>query len=154
MKILKFGGTSVGNAERIKKVLNIIEDYHKNDVKVSVVFSAFGGITDQLIELSNKAVSRDDSYLAAFQNIRIKHLEVFEELVTHSKKNTALKEILCIDQFVSTDNIQIKNEMYICCDEWTRPVLKNGLVTLLVEKSKNSDYDWKTTTKDYIRANS
>lgn len=93
MKILKFGGTSVGNAERIGKVLDIIENYYKNDEKISVVFSAFGGITDQLISLINKAVKRDESYLAAFQNIRIKHIEVFEELVTHKNKRTVLKEI-------------------------------------------------------------
>ncbi len=93
MKILKFGGSSVGNAERISRVINIIEEYHSNKVKVGVVFSAFGGVTDQLIELSDKALRRDDSFLANFQNLRLKHLEIFEVLVTHGKKSVALKNI-------------------------------------------------------------
>lgn len=87
MKILKFGGTSVGNAERIKKVIDIIERYNSDNIKISVVFSAFGGVTNQLIELSEKALNRDDSYLAAFQNIRLKHFDIFDELVTHKNKN-------------------------------------------------------------------
>jgi len=86
MKILKFGGTSVGNAERIGKVLEIISEYHQKKEDISVVFSAFGGVTDQLIDLSNKALNREDSYLAAFQNIRLRHLEVFDKLVTHPQK--------------------------------------------------------------------
>jgi hypothetical protein len=69
-------------------------------------------------------------------------------------KSSELIEILSIDQIIALDHTRIKNEAYICCDNWTRPVLKNGLVTLLVEKSKTTDYDWKTPSKDYIRANS
>lgn len=87
MKILKFGGTSVGNSERIIKVLDILEDYSNRKEEFSVVFSAFGGVTDQLIDLCNKALKGEDSYLASFQNIRLKHLDIFEELVYHQKKN-------------------------------------------------------------------
>ncbi len=94
MKILKFGGTSVSNSERISQVISIIEDYHSRNIKIAVVFSALGGITDQLIELSNKALKRDDLYLGLFQTIRLKHLEIFDQLVTHSKKNFIQKQIL------------------------------------------------------------
>jgi len=87
MKILKFGGTSVGSVVLIRKVIEIIKEYHNNDQNISVVFSAFGGVTDQLLSLSKKALKGEDSYLAAFQNLRLKHFEIFDELVTHSKKN-------------------------------------------------------------------
>lgn len=93
MKILKFGGTSVGDAERVGKVLQIISQYHERKEDISVVFSAFGGVTDQLIDLSNQAVNRNDSYLASFQNIRLRHLEVFDKLITHSQKNLVQKTI-------------------------------------------------------------
>jgi len=93
MKILKFGGTSVGNAERIGNVLHIIENYNNNNVKIAAVFSAFEGVTNQLIDLSKKALKRDNSFLGNFQSLRIKHFEIFDALVTHSKKNTVQKKI-------------------------------------------------------------
>ncbi|MBK8945122.1 MAG: bifunctional aspartate kinase/homoserine dehydrogenase I [Ignavibacteriae bacterium] len=93
MKVLKFGGTSVGNANRISQVIKIIEDYNFQNVKIAVVFSAFGGVTDQLIDLSNKALKRDDSYLGLFQSLRLKHLEAFDVLVNHAKKSSAQKHI-------------------------------------------------------------
>ena len=93
MKVLKFGGTSVGNAERISQVIKIIEDYNSKNIKIAVVFSAFGGVTDQLIDLSNRALKRDDSYLGLFQSLRLKHLDAFDVLVNHSKKNSAQKHI-------------------------------------------------------------
>ncbi|MDX1700549.1 MAG: hypothetical protein R3250_08035, partial [Melioribacteraceae bacterium] len=92
MKILKFGGTSVGSAERIKTVIGIIEDYYNKNQDISVVFSAFGGVTDQLIEICGRAVNREDSYLGVFQNLRLRHLEVFDDLVQHQhKKEVQLK---------------------------------------------------------------
>ena len=93
MKILKFGGSSVGNTERIKVVLEIISDYQKRGENISVVFSAFGGVTDKLISLSQKALNGDDSYLASFQNLRLQHLEIFKDVVTHSKKNKVQDQI-------------------------------------------------------------
>ena len=55
--VLKFGGTSVGNIERIKKVANIIVSYKKKNTGVIVVSSAMSGVTNNLIkktrELSN-----------------------------------------------------------------------------------------------------
>lgn len=93
MKILKFGGSSVGNAERILNVVDIIKNYYSTNIKMSAVFSAFGGVTDQLIDISNRAIKRDNSYLALYQNLRLKHLDIFDILVTHPGKKTVLKHI-------------------------------------------------------------
>ncbi len=93
MKILKFGGTSVGNAERIIHVVDIIQNYHSNNTTIAAVFSAFSGVTDQLIEVSNRAIKRDNSYLGLYQNLRLKHIDIIEALVTHSKKKSVLKYI-------------------------------------------------------------
>ena len=56
MKIicLKFGGTSVGTVERIKKVSNIIVSYAKKGFKVIVISSAMSGVTNDLIRKSKK----------------------------------------------------------------------------------------------------
>lgn len=50
MKVMKFGGTSVGNGNRIMHVAKIIKDYSEND-RVVVVVSAMSGVTDRLIEV-------------------------------------------------------------------------------------------------------
>jgi len=52
--VLKFGGTSVGSIERIKKIANIIISYAKKNYKVVVVSSAMSGVTNDLIKKSKK----------------------------------------------------------------------------------------------------
>ena len=52
--VLKFGGTSVGSIERIKKVASIIQRYLKKKYKVIVVSSAMSGVTNDLIKKSQK----------------------------------------------------------------------------------------------------
>ena len=51
--VLKFGGTSVGTIEKIKKVAKIISNYKKKNYKVIVVSSAMSGVTNELIKKSN-----------------------------------------------------------------------------------------------------
>ena len=47
--VLKFGGTSVGTIEKIKKVAQIIGSYRKKKYKIIVVSSAMSGVTNELI---------------------------------------------------------------------------------------------------------
>ena len=56
--VLKFGGTSVGNIDRIKKVCKIIANYKKKKTKVLVISSAMSGVTNDLINKS-KLVSNN-----------------------------------------------------------------------------------------------
>ncbi|MBL1215238.1 MAG: bifunctional aspartate kinase/homoserine dehydrogenase I [Ignavibacteriae bacterium] len=90
MKVLKFGGSSVGKSESIKRVVSIIENYYKAEIPIVVVSSAFQGVTNELILLSKKAVSRDNSYLAALHKLRIRHLNAVEELIAPNKQKSAL----------------------------------------------------------------
>ena len=66
MKVLKFGGSSVGTPERIKVVKQIVEDQKEPCI---VVVSAFQSVTDQLIKVSNLAEKRDDSYKQILEEI-------------------------------------------------------------------------------------
>ena len=50
--VLKFGGTSVGTIEKIKKVAEIIKRYHNQKYKVLVVSSAMSGVTNELVKKS------------------------------------------------------------------------------------------------------
>ena len=56
--VLKFGGTSVGSIERIKKVAKIIISYHKKGYKVIVVSSAMSGVTNELVRKSKQISER------------------------------------------------------------------------------------------------
>ena len=56
--VLKFGGTSVGTIEKIKKVSRIIGEFRKKKFKVIVVSSAMSGVTNDLIRKSEK-ISND-----------------------------------------------------------------------------------------------
>ena len=68
MMIIKFGGTSVGDARRIEGVFNIVTGLSKNKGKgkLGVVVSAMTGVTDDLIKMSRIAASRDDAEPRSF----------------------------------------------------------------------------------------
>jgi aspartokinase/homoserine dehydrogenase 1 len=59
MRVLKFGGTSVGTPDTIKGLLNILRDYYQRGERFTVVFSAFSKVTDTLIDMATKAGKGD-----------------------------------------------------------------------------------------------
>lgn len=90
MKVLKFGGTSVGTVESLRSVKNIVES---NATPVIVVVSALGGLTDKLIATAKKAASGDDSYLTEMTALRQRHLDIIENVVLPDLKNETCKAI-------------------------------------------------------------
>ena len=68
MKVLKFGGTSVGSAKNIKKVIEIVKSSCEND-QIAVVVSAVGGITDKLMSASQKAIDKYKESAAYFKEV-------------------------------------------------------------------------------------
>ena len=88
MKVLKFGGTSVKNAENILKTIQIVRKSLENS-QVVVVVSAFGGITNKLIEAGSKAKIGDDSYSELITEITSIHHEAIDLLLQgdRNKKN-------------------------------------------------------------------
>lgn len=91
MKVLKFGGSSVANPERIESVIKIIDPYRTEDV--AVVFSAFGGVTDALIEVSQHALLGDTDYKLALAQIENRHLEVVRNLIGIRKQGSILAQV-------------------------------------------------------------
>ncbi|MDD6211335.1 MAG: bifunctional aspartate kinase/homoserine dehydrogenase I [Bacteroidales bacterium] len=89
MKVLKFGGTSVGSVESILSVKNIVEAVKG---PVVVVVSALGGITDKLIEISNVAAKGDVTYEVAFESIKERHFSVINGVVTDPEKKKIVIE--------------------------------------------------------------
>ncbi|TXE05960.1 bifunctional aspartate kinase/homoserine dehydrogenase I [Gelidibacter salicanalis] len=89
MNVLKFGGTSVGSSENIKKVIKILDDYSQTEPVICVV-SAVGGITDKLLNAGELAQQKNESYLSEFKTIKAIHLTILSELI--SNKNDSAKE--------------------------------------------------------------
>jgi aspartokinase/homoserine dehydrogenase 1 len=82
MKILKFGGSSIRDAERIKNVIDIVNNESKNNNIVGVVFSAFQGITDDLLNVSRMAADRNELYLNELSKIKERHIKTTAELLS------------------------------------------------------------------------
>ena len=85
MKVLKFGGSSVASAERIKNIISIIKPRIDSGENLTIVFSAFGGVTDMLIEMSELASQGKDKYLALYHQFRDRHATAARELLTETK---------------------------------------------------------------------
>ncbi|HRI58951.1 MAG TPA: bifunctional aspartate kinase/homoserine dehydrogenase I, partial [Saprospiraceae bacterium] len=81
MKVLKFGGTSVGTPETIRGLLQILKDYYQRGDAFTVVFSAFSKVTDTLIEMATKAGKGDEHYREIFEKLRVRHFEAIEKLL-------------------------------------------------------------------------
>ncbi len=80
MKVLKFGGTSVGTSDSIKKVAAIVANAAK-DERVIVVVSAMSQVTNKLLTASGLAANGDESYKEISKEIESKHFEAIRELV-------------------------------------------------------------------------
>lgn len=91
MKVLKFGGTSVGSVESILNLKKIVEAQSE---PVVVVVSALGGITDKLIGTSKLAVAGDVAYLTAYNEMVERHHQMIDAIITDTtKKNTLLATV-------------------------------------------------------------
>ena len=77
MKVLKFGGTSVANAENIKRVLDIVQE----EDTCTVVVSALGGVTDRLLYAMEQAAQANQSYKEVLQELESRHLEVIRGFI-------------------------------------------------------------------------
>ena len=91
MKVLKFGGTSVGSVESILNLKKIVEAC---DEPVVVVVSALGGITDKLINTSKLAVAGDSSYLTAYEEMVERHHQMIDSIIADKKKKEELLAIV------------------------------------------------------------
>jgi len=79
MKVLKFGGTSVGSSKNINNVINILENYGKSD-SIACVVSAVGGITDKLLLAGKQAQDEDTAFIDTLNVIKSTHFNIIQEL--------------------------------------------------------------------------
>ena len=86
MKVLKFGGSSVGSAENIEKVIEIVRRSIETDA-CAVVLSAMQGTTDNLIDAAKTAERGDDSFRAKIREIDARHQTAARSLLGESSQD-------------------------------------------------------------------
>ena len=120
--VLKFGGTSVGSIERIKKVAKIINSYHKKKYKIIVVSSAMSGVTNELISKS-KGIS--ENFLPSEYDVLVSSGE----------------QVACSLIAARLSHIGLKSRSWL---SWQVPIITNGnhknAKILTIYKKKILDY--------------
>ena len=90
MKVLKFGGTSVGSPETILNVKKIVESQTE---PVIVVVSALGGITDQLLRTARMAAEGKSSYMQQYDEVVDRHRRMVEAVVVPERRPEVLEKV-------------------------------------------------------------
>ena len=110
MKVLKFGGTSVGSPQNIYKILEIIKSNKRQETQIIVV-SAFSKITNLLLEASDLASKNDASYQSSLDKIKKIHFDIVNKLVAKENQiqliqflNERFKELSKLLESVSNLN--------------------------------------------------
>ncbi|NNL79094.1 MAG: bifunctional aspartate kinase/homoserine dehydrogenase I [Flavobacteriaceae bacterium] len=112
MKVLKFGGTSVGSSKNIRQVVSIL-DKMSEESRLAVVVSAVGGITDKLLIAAESAVNKLGKYKDDFEKIKSIHLDLIDDLIINSERPVAKEVILAkltqLEQLL--DGLYLINEL-------------------------------------------
>lgn len=89
MQVLKFGGTSVANAENISKVISIVQAAAQKDTTV-VVVSALGGVTDLLLNAAALAAEGNETYKEKLLTIEQRHMDAVKQLIPVASQSQLL----------------------------------------------------------------
>ncbi len=92
MKVLKFGGTSVGTVDSIKAVLDIVKKSHEEGEKPLVVLSAMSGVTNLLTAMAENAAERV-SFEADLKQLEERHFEVVKKLIAVKYQNPVFTKL-------------------------------------------------------------
>lgn len=92
MQVLKFGGSSVSNAENIEKVVNIIQQ-RAAEKKVITVVSALGGITDILLDCGTMAAGGNEDYRNKLHEVESRHIETVKALIPVTQQSRILSHV-------------------------------------------------------------
>lgn len=98
MQVLKFGGTSVGSVDSIKQVIDIIDSHRRDDglplgQQIAVVFSAMGGVTNQLIEIGRMATTGSTDYMELVRRIEDRHFAIVKALIPVKEQSKVFAHI-------------------------------------------------------------
>ena len=92
MHILKFGGSSLADADSILKTVQITSERLQTHAAI-VVVSAFGGVTNQILDLAGRAVNKDESYKKLLKSLENRHLKLAQDLIQTKSQSEVLAKI-------------------------------------------------------------
>ena len=160
MNVLKFGGTSVANAQNINLVLEIVNETSKKS-KLAVVVSAFSGVTDMLVLAASNAAAKDKNYKEI--NIRIAFNPLEEKFDVLNKAYEKSPEWIDNINPIVNDEISISKAIRKYCQD--NPDANEDLVEERIENLKriktkqvgiielDASLDIDTVTEIFIRIN-
>ena len=91
MRILKFGGSSVGSPEALERVIAIIKEKQKED-RLIVVVSAFKGVTNQLFEVASLAENFESRYQDILEEIEKRHIDTINQVIPVNSRSDAITD--------------------------------------------------------------
>src|SRR5215467_1985658 len=114
MLVLKFGGTSVGSAENIEKVITIVKEKSKTG-KLLVIVSAMGGTTDALLDCGKLAAAGNETYKDKLQEIEQRHISTVKELIPVQQQSALLSLVkkMCNEIEDLCNGIFLLNELSV-----------------------------------------
>ena len=127
MKVLKFGGTSVGSAHSLNHVKEIVAACPQ---QVIVVVSALGGVTNQLIEMTRMAQAHDPNYEAMLQQVKIRQHECRQVIDTFIDEGLAsFYSLLYANDELAPDFIDRLSDAIVCHGE----IMSSAIVTAMID---------------------
>jgi aspartokinase/homoserine dehydrogenase 1 len=153
-KVLKFGGSSVANAENIRRAVDII---NSGTMRQVVVVSALGGVTDQLLNAGYLAEQKDEGYKEVLASLEKKHLDAARGLlpVTHQssclsmiKKHCNELEEICTSIFFLEELSPRIKDRIVSFGE----LLSSKIISAYM-KSSGIAHEW-VDSRDVIKTNS
>lgn len=145
MKVLKFGGTSVGNPHAIEQVCDIIKNNNLQD-RCAIIVSAVGNTTDMLVKCGKLAYHKNEKYRDFIEEIEIQHLNIIRALfpsqshfISSIKKRLNFLEIFCDSIF---------HVMELSKRSLDRIMSLGELISSYLFYEKIKEYGFKTIWKD------
>ncbi len=96
MKVLKFGGTSVGTVDSINQVIEIIQNNVNEGHEVAVIFSAMGGVTNRFIEIGQMAATGDQEYAEHLHSVEERHFNAIRGLIGVKQQSSLIAKVKVI----------------------------------------------------------
>lgn len=135
MKILKFGGSSVADADRISAVCAIVERAVADGDRVVVVVSALGGTTDTLVRLADGAADPTSATQETIDEIRDRHLEVADAVAPGSRTTRDLVREVIADlrrlvtgiEYIGDCPSAVRDRVLSCGERLSAPLVASAL---------------------------
>lgn len=94
MKVIKFGGTSIGEVHSIEQICYIFKDKKRQNNRYAIIISAISGITNNLVKCIQYAKNKNEKYHLILDEVEIKHLDIIQELFRFFHKSKLINRIV------------------------------------------------------------